>query len=194
MGRTMNNLLVKQIPAKDAHYFILNCHYAKRLPSISFAYGLFEDDDDLIGICTFGSPASPYLCMGLMGIEHKQKVIELNRLFLVHNRKNEASFFVSKCLSMLPKPRAVVSYSDHAQAHLGVVYQACNFLVTGTTKPRTDMAAKDGKHGRHHLGDKTQRVYRSAKNRYVYMCGDRRDKKIMMGSLKYKILPYPKSI
>jgi hypothetical protein len=85
-------LTVKQILSKEAHYFILNCHYAKRLPSISFAYGLFEQDI-LIGICTFGSPASAPLCVGLMGAEHRSLVIELNRLYLVHNRKNEASFF-----------------------------------------------------------------------------------------------------
>ena len=187
----MNNLIVKKIPSKEAHHFILNCHYAKRLPSISFAYGLFENDF-LIGICTFGSPASAPLCVGLMGVENKSLVIELNRLFLVHNRKNEASFFVSRCLKMLPAPKAVVSYSDHAQAHYGIVYQACNFLFTGTTKPRTDMKAKDGKHPRHHLGDRTQRVYRSAKNRYVYFCGNKRDKKTMFKNLKYKVLPYPK--
>ena len=184
-------LTVKQIQSKETHYFILNCHYAKRLPSISFAYGLFEQDT-LIGICTFGSPASASLCVGLMGVEHRSLVIELNRLYLVHNRKNEASFFVSKCLTMLPKPKAVVSYSDHAQNHQGIVYQACNFLFTGTTKPRTDMASKDGKHSRHNLGDRTQRVYRSAKNRYVYMCADKRDKKIMLKNLKYKVLQYPK--
>lgn len=189
----MDNLTVKLIPSKDSHYFILNCHYAKRLPSISFAYGLFEQDT-LIGICTFGSPASAPLCVGLMGAEHRSLVIELNRLFLVHNRKNNASFFVAKCLAMLPKPRAVVSYSDHAQAHQGIVYQACNFLFTGTTKPRTDMKAAEGKHPRHHLGDRTQRVYRSAKNRYVYMCADKRDKKIMLKNLKYKVLPYPDGI
>jgi len=189
----MINLTVKQIPSKDAHYFILNCHYAKRLPSISFAYGLFEEDE-LIGICTFGSPASASLCTGLMGVENRSLVIELNRLFLVHNRKNEASFFVSKCLALLPKPKAVVSYSDHAQAHQGIVYQACNFLFTGTTKPRTDMAAKDGKHSRHSLGDRTQRVYRSAKNRYVYFCANKMDKKTMLKNLKYNVLPYPKDL
>ena len=187
----MRGLTVKQIPSKESHNFILNYHYAKRLPSISYAYGLFEDDI-LIGICTFGSPASPSLCKGLLGEEHKKLVIELNRLYLVHNRKNEASYFVSKCLLMLPNPKAVVSYSDHAQFHQGIVYQACNFMFTGATKPRTDMASKDGKHSRHSLGDRTNRVFRSAKNRYVYFCGNKTDKKIMKANLKYKILPYPK--
>lgn len=185
------NLEVRVIESKQAYPFILNIHYAKRIPSISFAYGLYECED-LIGICTFCQPASPYLCMGIMGVEYKSKVLELNRLCLLHNRKNEASFFVGKCLNLLPKPRVVVSYADSAQNHLGTVYQACNFLFTGTTKPRTDIASDDGKHSRHHNGDTSKRVYRSAKHRYVYLIGSKTDKKVMKGLLKYPVMDYPK--
>jgi hypothetical protein len=154
---------------------------------------LFEDDV-LIGIVTFGSPASPYLCMGLMGEEHKSKVIELNRLCLIYNRKNEASFLVSNAIKQLPKPMAIVSYADSAQEHTGIVYQACNFLFTGTTKPRTDIASKDGKHSRHHLGDTSNRVFRSAKHRYVFLHGTKMDKKNMLSWLKYPVQEYPKKM
>ena len=184
-------LIVKQIKSKDAYPFILNIHYAKRLPSISFAYGLFEDDN-LIGICTYGQPASPYLCQGILGIEHKSKVLELNRLCLLYNRKNEASFLVSNSLKLLPRPKVIVSYADSNQNHIGVVYQACNFLFTGTTKPRTDIDAGNGKHGRHHKGDTTKRVNRSAKHRYVYFIGSHKEKKDMRVLLNYPVLPYPK--
>ena len=68
-------MIVKQIESKLTHDFILNIHYAKRLPSISYAFGLY-DADELIGICTFGSPASASLCKGILGEEHKSKVIE----------------------------------------------------------------------------------------------------------------------
>jgi hypothetical protein len=94
---------------------------------------------------------------------------------------------------MLPKPKIVVSYADTAQNHHGVVYQATNFLFTGTTKPRTDMAGKNGKHSRHHLGDKSNRVYRSAKHRYVIFVGSKRQRKEYMKALNYKIQPYPKA-
>lgn len=187
------NLTVKKIESKEAHPFILNIHYAKRLPSISYAYGLFEDDE-LIGIVTYGSPASAPLCRGLMGDEFKHKVIELNRLCLKYNRKNEASYLVSNSIKLLPKDKAIVSYADTAQSHQGIVYQACNFLFTGTTKPRTDMAAKDGKHPRHHSGDRTNRVYRSAKHRYVYLHGSKTQKRQMLSNLKYSIYNYPKDL
>ncbi len=185
------NLEVRVIESKQAYPFILNIHYAKRIPSISFAYGLYEGED-LIGICTFGQPASPYLCTGIMGVEYKSKVLELNRLCLLYNRKNEASYFVGKCLNLLPKPRVIVSYADSAQNHLGIIYQACNFMFTGTTKPRTDIASDDGKHSRHHNGDRSKRVYRSAKHRYVYLIGSKTDKKVMKRLLKYPVMDYPK--
>jgi hypothetical protein len=184
-------LSVKKIESKLTYPFLLNIHYAKRIPSISYAYGLF-DADELIGVVTFGSPASPFLCKGLLGEEHKTKVIELNRLCLKYNRKNEASFLVSKAIKMLPTPKAIVSYADTKQNHLGVIYQATNFIFTGTTKPRTDMASDDGKHSRHNLGDSTKRVDRSAKHRYVYFHGNKYEKKEMLLNLKYKIEDYPK--
>ncbi len=176
---------------KLADPFILNIHYAKRKPSISYVYGLY-DDKELIGVCSFGSPASPSLCKGIAGETNRAKVIELNRLVLKYNRKNEASYLVGKSLKLLPKPKIVVSYADTAQNHAGIVYQATNFYFTGTSKPRTDMAGKDGKHSRHHLGDKTKRVYRSAKHRYVYINANKTDKKTLLNQLNYPIMEYPK--
>ena len=188
----MNNYSVQQIEYKDTKHLILNVHYAKRMPSISFAYGLFEYDN-FVGLVSYGTPASPSLCKGIMGEEYKSYVLELNRLVLVNNKKNEASYLVSQSLKLLPKPRCIVSYADTQQGHAGCIYQASNFLFTGTTKARTDMAGKDGKHSRHHLGDRTNRVYRSAKHRYVTFIGDKKQKKKYFKLLKYPILTtYPK--
>jgi hypothetical protein len=185
-------MIVKQITYNDTKPFILGIHYAKRMPSISFAFGLF-DDEKLIGMVSFGSPASAPLCKGICGEENKKKVIELNRLVLLDNEKNQASFLVSRAIKMLPRPKIIVSYADTAQGHVGYVYQATNFLFTGTSKPRTDMAAANGKHPRHHLGDRTKRIARSAKHRYVYIHGSRSERKSLLSALKYKIVKeYPK--
>ena len=182
---------IERISYEDTKPFILDIHYAKRMPSISYAYGLFSFDE-LIGIISYGSPASPSLCKGIAGEKNKKLVIELNRLVLKNNKKNEASILIGASFKLLPKPRIIVSYADTAQNHLGVVYQATNFLFTGTSKPRTDMAGKDGKHSRHHLGDRTKRVFRSAKHRYVYMLGSKNERKGLLKQLNYKIMDYPK--
>ena len=184
---------VKKISYQDTKPFILEIHYAHRMPSISFAYGLFFRSE-LVGIVSYGMPASPWLCKGVCGEDYRRDVIELNRLVLMHNQKNEASFLVGRSLQMLPKPKIVVSYADTFHDHIGYVYQATNFYFTGTTKPRTDMASVDGKHSRHHLGDRKNRVFRSAKHRYVYFVGDKRWKKKAMKAFKYKLEAYPKPL
>ena len=188
----MNNYSVQQIEYKDTKHLILNVHYAKRMPSISFAYGLFEEKE-FVGLVSYGSPASPSLCKGILGEEYRDQVIELNRLVLVNNKRNEASYLVAQSLKLLPKPRCIVSYADTHQGHAGCIYQASNFYFTGTTKARTDMAGKNGKHSRHHLGDRTNRVYRSAKHRYVTFIGDKKQKKGYLKLLNYPIIKeYPK--
>ena len=78
-----------------------------------------------------------FLCKGIAGEKNKHLVIELNRLVLKNNKKNEASRLIGASFKLLPKPKIIVSYADTQQNHLGVVYQATNFLFTGTTKPRT---------------------------------------------------------
>ncbi len=184
------NLEVRIITREDTKDFIMNIHYAHRMPSISFSFGLY-DSEELVGVCTYGKPASPSLCVGVCGKNYKKEVWELNRLVLKYNRPNEASYFVSRTLKLLPKPMIVVSYSDTAQDHWGTIYQATNFLFTGTTKPRTDMAGKDGKHSRHNFGDRTKRVYRSAKHRYIFFIGSKVQVKHMKRALRYKVEPYP---
>jgi len=180
------------ITYEDTKDLILNVHYARRMPSVSYAFGLYHGMDGLQGICTFGSPASPWLCKGVCGEEHKSKVLELNRVVLVNNRPNEASLLVARSIALLPKPKVLVSYADTAHDHVGYVYQATNWLYTGATKPRTDIATVNGKHPRHHAGDRTKRVYRSAKHRYVFMHGNKKDKRLLTKCLRYGTESYPK--
>lgn len=182
---------IREVSLDETKQFILKIHYARRMPPVSHAYGLIHNGE-LVGIVTYGIPANQHLCNGVCGEEHKSIVLELNRLCLLYNKKNEASMLVGRSLKMLPKPRIIVSYADTAHNHTGIVYQACNFLFTGTTKERTDPEIVDGKHPRHHEGDLTKRQKRSAKHRYVCFVGDKKQVKALRGSLKYPIEPYPK--
>ena len=181
---------VLPIKSEEAVPWILKKHYAKRLPSISYAFGLYENNE-LIGVVTYGIPASNSLCEGICGKDYKEYVIELNRLCLLNNDKNQSSYLVGNSIKMLPKPKIIVSYADTAQGHIGYVYQATNFLFTGTTKERTDMSAGEGKHSRH-ATDPSIRQFRSAKHRYVYIYGNKTEKKLLKNKLNYEVLPYPK--
>ena len=181
---------VKPIKSFETKPWLLNRHYAKRLPSISYAFGLF-DEGVLVGVCTYGSPASPSLCVGVCGEQHRDKVLELNRLVVDSSEPNSASMLVSRSLKMLPKPSIVVSYADTAQGHVGYVYQSTNFLYTGATAERTDMGGEEGKHSRH-AKDPSIRVFRSSKHRYIIFTGTKKQKRVLRNELNYKVEPYPK--
>ena len=180
---------VQPIKSFEVEPWLLEKHYAKRLPHIMYPFGLYEDDD-LIGVITYGMPASYTLCQGICGSEWSGHVLELNRLCLLNNEKNQASFLVANSLKLLPKPSIVVSYADTGKGHVGYVYQATNFMFTGTSKERTDPFS-DGQHHRHKV-DTEQRQVRSAKHRYVYVMAQKKDKKEIMKALNYEVLPYPK--
>ena len=45
------------IPFDTTHTWLLNKHYAKRIPSIVYAYGVFVDHV-MQGVITYGIPAS----------------------------------------------------------------------------------------------------------------------------------------
>ncbi len=177
---------VKSIKPRDTHDWLLHKHYAKRIPSISWAFGLF--DDYLQGVCTFGKPASPSLCDGICGKKNSSKVYELNRLVINDNcPKNTASYFISKCLKTLPNDLILVSYADKDMNHVGKVYQATNWIYTGATKERTDIGT-DNSHSRHYdknIDYTKNRVKRSSKHRYVYFTGKEYE-------LNYPVKPYPK--
>lgn len=76
---------IEEIGRDEAKPFIESIHYSRIYPNnIVKAYGLFEDSE-LIGVCTYGIPASPSLCIGIAGRENKDKVLELNRLAIKPN-------------------------------------------------------------------------------------------------------------
>ena len=181
---------VKAIPSKLASPFIMNIHYAHRMPCIMYAFGLFVDGD-LVGVCTYGMPPSYTLSRGVAGFENRDKVIELNRLcFLPEwNGDNNASMLVGRSLKLLPKGLYVVSFADcGAYGHVGYVYQATNWIYTGKTEERNYMTMGYGNHTRHR-GSGGIKLTVQPKHRYIYLTGD---KKKQITKLRYPVLPYPK--
>lgn len=210
-----NNISVRPIDNKETYPFLLNVHYAKRIPSISYAFGLFIDDK-LVGVICYGSPASNNVRIGIAGKERSQIVLELNRLCLTTNHKNAASMLVSASLKMLPRPSIIISFADISQGHVGFIYQACNFIYAGLSAKRTDWAVRGMEHlhgqtvadmSRHikttNRGDRVnymRNLYgdnfylkdRPRKHRYVYVVGNKYQKKELTGLLNYASEPYPK--
>lgn len=183
---------MKKIDYKTAIDFLLPRHYSGRKPSITFAFGYYEDNI-LKAVCTFGKPASNSLCVGVCGKEYSDKVFELNRLCVDGFINIQLSKFVSWCINELKnKDLILISYADTQMNHCGYIYQATNWIYTGVTKSRTDKYVEGNKHSRHYDNNIQNglRKFRSSKHRYVYFAT--KNKKKYLNALNYKIEKYPK--
>lgn len=175
---------VKPIPKSLAASVVIKNHYMHRRPPMSYAFGLFDEHEKIVGVITLGVPASRHMMIGACPSE-PDAVLELNRLW-VHDDcpKNTESWFVSKALSLMP-PRIILSYADTAVGHMGYVYRASNWHYAGWTDMERKTARFDylvpGKHTRDAFrrggGTKAEKVRRKPKVRYWITTGDRRERK-----------------
>jgi hypothetical protein len=187
---------VKSIDSFLTYDWLLHKHYAKRIPSIIFSFGLYDVEKILQGVITYGMPAN-YVEMQAW---EPFDLLELNRLVVNDGlEKNALSFFVGKSLNMLPKPKIIISYSDFEMGHYGYIYQATNWHYTGIGSVGEKIfMMQDGteRHQRHRNKINMEQVKEvkktTGKARYYFFCGNVKYKKLMLNKLRYKILPYPK--
>lgn len=209
MTDTTRRRVIEPATRLDLAPFLIDIHYAGRWPSVSKSFKLVVDGV-IEGVVCYGTPPSSALRSGVCGTEYSGYVVELNRLCLKGNHKNDASWLVSRSLQMLGDA-VVVSFADVSQGHIGYVYQACNFIYTGLSAKRTDwnVVGKEGKHGitiadefrgragraslmREKYGESFTLVDRPRKHRYVKFVGCRSFIKSATVSLRYPQASYPK--
>ena len=206
---------VRTIKSFECREWFLKKHYAKRLPSTSYAFGIYKEKK-LMGVCSYGRPMSPALVNGSFNGLYQDNFLELNRLVIDEkSKKNVLSFFVSQTLKKLPYPSVIVSYADTSQNHHGYIYQATNWIYTGLSAKRPDYKIKGLEHLhsasitdslgrtdkkdikqvrklREKYGEDFYMVDRPRKHRYFYVLGNKKQRKEMIRNLAYKVEPYPK--
>ena len=148
----------------------------------------------------------------------RKSVYELVRLF-VHDGygSNAESFLIGESFRWLkkyrPKIKALISYSDPMRGHVGTVYQATNWLYQGDNLRWTESwlykFEEGGKwqHGRtifpyygtndiEKMKDLVEKDFwikrEMRKHRYVYLLGNKSEKRMAMKTMKHPLLPYPK--
>lgn len=199
---------VRLIERRRGLQFIIKHHYLHRQCPASWCYGLFHKNTDrLIGVIIYGVPQSWSLKKGIAGLDNSLDVGELMRLFVIDGTpKNTESYFIAQTLNRVPY-KIIVSFADTSFNHIGVVYQATNFLYTGTSAKVADAKHKDNQNTHHvtsgkgktivqlraEYGENLVYVPRSVKHRYVYLRGDKREKARLRRELKYPVMPYPKA-
>lgn len=214
MKKFKGKYFICEIQNERAMEFVEKYHYLHRPHPCSFAFGLFEKDGDstglfitnkLVGVVTYGTPPSPPLRSGICGKAEKNNVIELARLCIFDDvPKNAGSFLIGNTVKKVDK-EIIVSFADSAENHIGYVYQASNWIYTGTSFTKIDYAPEmlevhkitfrdkySAVQMREMFGDKIKKTRRSKKHRYIFFNCGRVRKNYLKSQLKYKILPYPK--
>lgn len=127
-------VLIKLCTREAAKYAVMNWHYSKAMPSGKLVhYGVWEDGR-FIGAVVFGRGATPTLSKSLH--LEQQELCELVRVAMCAHTA-PVTQVVAACLKQLKKDnpglRLVVSFADPEHGHHGGIYQAGNWIYTGSS-------------------------------------------------------------
>ena len=146
----LNDVVITKTSREVGQKFLESWHYLQHGRSASL-YVSASIDDDAIGIAKFSHVVREEVATS-EGLLSKQ-VLELDR-FCIHpsrHKKNFASYFLSKAVShafsnaFSNDIKAIISFADTSQGHLGSIYKACNWKEVSRVKP--DYSYRDPKNG-----------------------------------------------
>ena len=204
-----NRFTISKIDTKIGKEFVKRHHYSHGIHNGPMCYGLF-DHMTLVGVLAFATPCSENVCASVFGPEHKRSVTELHRLVLLDEvPKNMESWFIARVLKLFkqdrPNYKAVLTFADATQGHLGIIYQATNAIYSGMSGKATFYLDEDNRlrHPRQNGVNITpdmakergwRPVKRDGKHRYLYLLpSDKKERKVLNQMLKLPTLPYPKN-
>lgn len=206
------NYTIDIIDKKLAKELIVKNHYSHKWTSCRYAIGLFNSSR-LIGVAIYGFPVGRQVVKSITPYMDNSQVLELTRLWLEDSAPlNSESYFLGKTFDWLRKNtdvKVLISYSDPMFGHLGIIYQATNWLYQGNNMmlvkgylhkingevmhPRS-VVAKYGTTKEAQLlaiDPLYERIPMKKKHRYLYIL-HKKDRKYILSELKHPILSYPK--
>lgn len=184
--------------AKAVNFACKHFHYSKSVPTVQYAYNVYNESGDWCGVIVFGGGANNNLPKSFG--KNAGEVLELERVAL-NGKQEQTSKAVAMSLKQLHKDdplcQIVVSFSDHRQKHLGTIYQATNWIYLGVTVTSdtqyfyhgkwTHERTINSKPNRAELKKKLKKRENSNKFKYVFVFDKKQRKKYLQ-----KALPYPK--
>lgn len=198
---------VRCVSFKDVTEFCLRYHYSQTGGNGYWPWGLWHGQT-LFGVVAYGLP-SLSVVESVFGPEHSDHVWHMAKLAMAeHAPHNSESRLIGGSLRQITKTRpdvwAVVTYAATDAGHLGYVYQATNAIYTGEGGHAAYYIDSDGKRrASGQMDGKTVtkewaeargwvRHQGGTKHRYIYILGNRTQRRERLGRLKYPSLPYPK--
>lgn len=186
---------------KAIKYACLNFHYAKAVPYCSVGYSVFNNKNEWCGVIVFNRGSRNG------GMPYKLKIGQFAELIRValNGKHQQTTKAVSIAIKLFkkdnPAMQILISYADTGQKHLGVIYQAMNWIYEGEIIPsrpffqdgggkmiHSRTAAKMKADGKiKHYDDGLLRITNTNKHRYIYPLD-----KSLIPMCKALAKPYPK--
>ena len=212
----IKDLELRVLDSSEAKKFMAAYHYAGNFPRVKFALGFFWEDQIVCVIC-YSSPIGRLVAQSILEGGTDSSVLELTRLFSFDwTPKNLESYCIGKSVKWieqnLPEIDALVSYADPGQGHVGVVYQASNWIYTGQGASTGGKRYEYFVDGRWMHSRTAYQVFGTAspeklnnilgyevpiresldKYKYIYLLGGKRKKRENEELLKLEPQPYPR--
>jgi len=134
------NLRLDWCSHEAAKYAVENWHYSGCMPAGKLVKVGVWEDSKFIGCVIFGRGANNNI--GKQYGLKQENVCELVRVAMTHHTTS-VSRVISIALKMLKKNspglRLVVSYADPEQSHVGGIYQAGNWIYSGSSQPQQEV-------------------------------------------------------
>lgn len=115
--------------SKAVRYACTKFHYSKSVPAYRYAYNVYNNKEEWCGVILYGDGVNMHIAENF---DLKTgEILELERVAL-NGKQEKTSKAVALSLKLLHKEdpiiKIVISYADNRQKHLGIIYQATNWI------------------------------------------------------------------
>lgn len=202
----VRDMIVAPVSGSDVHEFARRYHYTETGGAATWRWGLWHGPV-LHGVVAYNLPTRT-ACESVFGAEHHEHVWHMGRLILSDKSpRNSESRLIGGSLRAIERDYqnvwGVLTYAAADVGHIGTVYQATNAIYSGTTGTEHYYIDTWGQRRSNYVNgarlSKELAVRRGwtvhdglPKHRYVYILGNKTQRRHRLGLLKYPILPYPK--
>jgi hypothetical protein len=203
----VRDMTVGPVSTGDVREFCARYHYTGLGNNVPLRYGLWHGVV-LYGVIGYNLPTRQ-TCASVFGEAGIAHVWHMGRLAMADAApRNSESRLIGGSLRLIeggrPNIWAVLTFAAQSAGHVGYVYQATNALYTGTGGDSSYLLDESGnrrgtKQGTRVTIAEIERrgwtaVREPPKHRYVYILGNRTERRQRMRMLRLPVLPYPKSV
>jgi hypothetical protein len=203
----VRDMTVGPVSTSDVQEFARRYHYTETGGNMTWRWGLWHGPV-LHGVVAYNLPTRS-ACESVFGAEHgPDKVWHMGRLILSENSpRNSESRLIGGSLraieSNYPDVWGVLTYAATDVGHIGYVYQATNAIYTGPSSTEYFYIDPAGARRSSYLGGSRVKADRAEsmgwsrrdgmpKHRYLYVLGNKAERRHRMNLMRLPILPYPK--